>query len=177
MSTPTEQLSEMHRKSMDAAMRMTQLSLENSRRIMELQVETARALFDDSVKNARAMTEAKDPQAALALRTQLAQETAQRMMEAMRRMSEITAEIQSEFSRMAAQQMAGSSQEMMETFQKLMSGGFAGGNQNALASMQQAFDNAKNAFEQITKASTSAFAGMGGQTGKGKGKGKSVKVE
>lgn len=174
MSEPTEQFTELHKKSMEAAMRLTQLSLENSRRILELQVETARALFEDSMKNARAMTEAKDPQAAIALRTQLAQETVQKMMETMRKMGEISAEAQAEFNRMVAQQMAGSSQEMMETFQKMMSvSGLPGGNQNAMASMQQAFETARNAFEQITKASTAAFAGLGGTPGKGK----SVKVE
>jgi phasin family protein len=174
MSNPTEQFSEMHKKSIEAATRLTQMSLDNSKRIMELQVDIARSLFEESVKNARALTEAKDPQAALALRTQFAQETTQKMLEAARRMGEISAESQAEFNRMLGQQLAGSGQEMMETFQKMMSvSGFQGGNQNAMATMQQAFETAKNAFEQVTKASTAAFAGMGGPAGKGK----SVKVE
>ena len=116
-----EQIGEMHQKSIDAAMKLTQMSLENSKRIMELQVETARTLFEESVKNARALTETKDPQAALALRTQFAQETSSKMMEAMRQMADITAEAQAEFNRMLGQQMAGSSQEMMENFKKMMS--------------------------------------------------------
>lgn len=167
-----EQISEMHRKNIDAAMKLTQMSLENSKRIMELQVETARALFEESVSNARAMTEAKDPQAALALRTQFAQETSQRMMEAMRRMAELTAEAQAEFNKMLGQQMAGTSQEMMENFKKMMSvSGLPGSGQDAFATMQKAFGTAKDAFDQIAKASTAAF-GMPGA-----GKGKSVKVE
>lgn len=167
-----EQISEMHRKNIDAAMKLTQMSLENSKRIMELQVETARALFEESVSNARAMTEAKDPQAALALRTQFAQETSQRMMEAMRRMAELTAEAQAEFNKMLGQQMAGTSQEMMENFKKMMSvSGLPGSGQDAFATMQKAFGTAKDAFEQIAKASTAAFSMPG------TGKGKSVKVE
>ena len=166
-----EQISEMHRKNIDAAMKLTQMSLENSKRIMELQVETARSLFDESVKNARALTEAKDPQGALALRTQFAQETSQKMMEAMRQMAELTAEAQAEFNKMLGQQMAGTSQEMMENFKKMMSvSGLPGGGQDAFATMQKAFGTAKDAFDQIAKASTAAF-NMGG------GKGKSVKVE
>ncbi|MCB1892435.1 MAG: phasin family protein, partial [Rhodocyclaceae bacterium] len=101
-----EQIAEMHQKSIDAAMKLTQMSLENSKRIMELQVETARTLFEESVKNARALSEAKDPQAALALRTQFAQETSSKMMEAMRQMADITAGAQAEFNRMLGQQMA-----------------------------------------------------------------------
>ncbi|MBA3903632.1 MAG: phasin protein [Rhodocyclaceae bacterium] len=180
MSKPTEQFTELHKKSIDAATRLAQISLDNSKRIMELQVEIARSLFEESVKNAKALTEAKDPQAALALRTQFAQETTQKMIEAARRIGEISAEAQAEFNSMLGQQLAGSSQEMMEAFQKMMGvSGFPGGNQNAMASMQQAFDTAKNAFDQIAKASSAAFAGMGGLAGqdKDKGKGKSIKVE
>ena len=168
----TEHLSDMHRKSIDAAMKLTQMSLENSKRIMELQVETARALFEESVKNARALTEAKDPQGALALRTQFAQETSTKMMEAMRQMTEITAEAQAEFNRMLGQQMAGTSQEMMENFKKMMSVSALPGNSgDAFAAMQKAFGTAKDAFDQIAKASTAAFSMPGA------GKGKSVKVE
>lgn len=167
-----EQMSEMHQKSIDAAMKLTQMSLENSKRIMELQVETARALFEGSVKNARALSEAKDPQAALALRTQFAQETSSKMMEAMRQMADITAEAQAEFNKMLGQQMAGSSQEMMENFKKMMSvSGLPGGGQDAFATMQKAFGTAKDAFDQIAKASAAAFTLPGG------GKGKSVKVQ
>ena len=168
----SEQLSEMHKRSIDAAMRLTQMSLENSKRIMELQVETARALFEESVKNARALTEAKDPQGALALRTQFAQETSTRMMEAMRQMADLTAGAQAEFNKMLGQQMAGTSQEMMENFKKMMSvSGLPGGGQDAFATMQKAFGNAKDAFDQIAKASAAAF------NMPGMGKGKSVKVE
>ncbi|MBV6476842.1 MAG: TIGR01841 family phasin [Rhodocyclaceae bacterium] len=167
-----EQFAEMHRKNIDAAMKLTQMSLENSKRIMELQVETARALFEESVRNARALTEAKDPQSALALRTQFAQQTSAKMMEAMREMADITAEAQSAFNRMLGQQMAGTSQEMMENFKKMMSvSGLPVAGEDAFATMQKAFGTAKDAFDQIAKASTAAF-GMPGA-----GKGKSVKVE
>ncbi|MBE7422299.1 MAG: hypothetical protein EFKGCFLK_01089 [Rhodocyclaceae bacterium] len=166
-----EQFAEMQRKNIDAAMKLTQMSLENSKRIMELQVETARALFEESVKNARALTEAKDPQSALALRTQFAQETSTKMMEAMRRMADITSAAQADFNKMLGLQMAGTSHEMMENFKKMMSvSGLPGNSQDAFAVMQKAFGTAQDAFDQIAKASTAAF-GMGG------GKGKSVKVE
>ena len=118
------------------------------------------------------LTEAKDPQSALALRTQFAQETSSRMMEAMRQMADLTAGAQAEFNKMLGQQMAGTSQEMMENFKKMMSvSGLPGGGQDAFATMQKAFGNAKDAFDQIAKASSTAF------TMPGAGKGKSVKVE
>ncbi len=168
-----DQLADMQRKNIDAAMELAQMSLENSRRIMELQVDTARTLFEDSVRNARALAAAKDPQAALALRTQFAQETSTHMMEAMRRMAEMTAASQAEFNKVLGKQMAGTSQEMMENFKKVMSvSGLPGSGEDAFATMQKAFGTARDAFDQIAKASAAAF-NMGG----GKGKGKSVKVE
>ena len=111
-------------------------------------------------------------QAALALRTQLAQETSTKMMEAMRQMANLTAEAQAEFNKMLGQQMAGTSQEMMENFKKMMSvSGLPGGGQDAFATMQKAFGTAKDAFDQIAKASAAAFNMPGA------GKGKSVKVD
>lgn len=167
-----DQFADMHRKSIDAAMQLARMSLENSRRMMELQVETARALFEESVKNARALAEAKEPQAAMALRTQFAQEISQKMMEAMRQMAQITAEAQGEFNKLLGQQMAGTSQEMMENFRKMMSvSGLPAGGEDPFAVMQKAFHTARDAFDQIAKASAAAF------TTPGAGKGKSVKVQ
>jgi hypothetical protein len=72
---------------------------------------------------------------------------------------------------MLGQQMAGTSQEMMENFKKMMSvSGLPGGGQDAFATMQKAFGTAKDAFDQIAKASAAAFNMPGA------GKGKSVKV-
>jgi phasin family protein len=168
MTNPSEQLGDLHKKSIDAATKLSQLSLENSKRIIELQVETARTLFDGSVSSARALSEAKDPQAAMALRAQFAQETAQKLMDAARRMGEIGAEAQTEFSSMLGEQLSQSGQEMMQAFQKFMPI-VPGGNQNALAAMQQAFSTAQGAFDQIAKASSAAL-NLGG-------KGKSAKEE
>ncbi len=169
MSQPTEQLNELHKKNIDAAMKLTQLSMENSKRIIELQVETARTLFEESVKNAQALAEAKDPQAALALRTQFAQDTAQKMMESMRHMGEIATTAQAEFTRTLTQQVSGAGHELMESFQKMMAlSNIPGGNQSAVVAMQHAFDNAKSAFDEIAKTSTAAFSNMAHVTGKAK---------
>ena len=87
-------------------------------------------------------------------------------------LADLTAGAQAEFNRMLGQQMAGTSQEMMENFKKMMSVSAMPGNSgDAFAAMQKAFGTAKDAFDQIAKASSTAF------TMPGAGKGKSVKVE
>ena len=161
MGQSAEQLSELHRKNLEAAMRLVQLSMENSKRIAELQVETARALFEDSMKSASALAGTTDPQAQFAARARFAQESAQRVAEAMRRMGEISSSAQLEFTRTLGEQMSGASAEFVEAFQKMMAAGVLSGSAaGPAAGMQQAFEAGRKAFEEMTKASAAAFAGI-----------------
>lgn len=163
MTTKPEQFNELQKKSLDAAMRLTQLSMENSQRIVELQVETAKALFEQGIANAQALTEVKDPQQALNLRTQFTQATTEKMLTTARRIAEITAETQAEFGRLVGQQLSTGSQDLVEAMQKMMTGMPLGSHQSGNA-LQQAMDTTRQAFEQITRASTDAFKMFGSMT-------------
>lgn len=154
-----EQLSEMNRKNMEAAMRLAQMSIENSQRIMAIQSELARELFQDSVANAKAQTGAKDPQSVMTLRTQYAQDTAQKMMETAQKIAEVGNEARVEFSRLLTEQLAAGSQDMMDAFQGFFKS-MPGSNQGMVEAMQQAMMTANSAFEQITQVSSSAFNNM-----------------
>jgi len=159
MSTKVEQFSELHRKNMEAAMRLAQLSIENSQKIMALQSELARELFQSSVENAKAQGTAKVPQEVLGLRTQYAQETAQRMMETAQRIAEVGNEARTEFSRMLTEQLASGSHDLMEAFQSFFKA-LPGQNANVMENMQQAMATANSAFDQIAKASAASFTNM-----------------
>lgn len=159
MTGNNENFTELNRKNMEAAMRLAQLSIENSQRVMALQSDLARELFQQGVENARAQTGAKDPQEVLRLRTQYAQDTAQKMMLAAQKVAEIGNDARVEFARMVTEQLASGSQEMADAFQGFFKT-MPGQNANVLEVMQQAMSTANSAFEQIAKASTSAFSGM-----------------
>jgi phasin family protein len=154
-----EQLSELHRKNMEAAMRLAQLSIENSQKIMALQSELARDLFQESVANAKAQTSAHDPQEVMSLRTRYAQDTAQKMMESAQKIAEIGNEARMEFSRLLTEQLASGSHDLMDSFQAFFKA-LPGQNQNVMEAMQQAMARANSAFEQITQVSTNAFGSM-----------------
>lgn len=154
-----EQLSELHRKNMEAAMRLAQLSIENSQKIMALQSELARDLFQESVANAKAQTSAHDPQEVMNLRTRYAQDTAQKMMESAQKIAEIGNEARMEFSRLLTEQLASGSHDLMDSFQTFFKA-LPGQNQNVMEAMQQAMARANSAFEQITQVSTNAFGSM-----------------
>lgn len=160
MANKPEQFNELQKKNLDAAMRLAQLSIENSQRIVELQVETAKALFEDGVQNAKALSDLKDPQQAMDVRTQFAQATTERMLGCARKIAEITSETQAEFGRMVGQQLTSGSQDMVEAMQKMLTGMPVGSHQTTNA-IQGAMDTARQAFEQITKASTDAFSTFG----------------
>ena len=167
MVTKPEQFSELHRKNMEAALRLAQMSIENSQRILALQVDVAKKLFQDSVASAKALTSAKDPQQAITLRTQYAQDTAQQMMETARQIAEIGNASRSEFSHLLTEQLASGSKDLMATFQSFF-GALPGTSGNVLETMQKAMANANEAFEQIAKASAAAFSSAGAAPSKKK---------
>lgn len=169
MTGKTENFSELNRKNMEAAMRLAQLSIENSQRVLALQNDLARELFNDGVQNARAQTGAKDPQEVLRLRAEYAQDTARKMMEVAQKVAAIGNDSRIEFSRMLTEQLASGSQEMADAFQGFFKN-MPGQNANILEVMQQAMSTANGAFEQIAKATTSAFSGMTEMAQKSAGK-------
>lgn len=160
MANKVEQFTELNRKNMETAMRMAQLSIENSHRIMALQSELAREMFQSGLENAKAQTGASDPQAMLALRTQYAQDTTQRMVAAAQQIAEISNTARAEFARLVTEQLASGSQDMTESMQAFMKN-LPGQTPNMMESFQQAIATANAAFEQIAKASTAAMNNVG----------------
>lgn len=154
-----EQLSELHRKNMEAAMRLAQLSVENSQRIMALQSELARELFQESVAIAKAQNDAKNPQDIMNLRAKYAQETAQKMMESAQKIAEIGNDARAEFSRLLTEQLASGSHDLMDSFQTFFKA-LPGHNPSVMEAMEQAMARANNAFEQIAQVSASAFSNL-----------------
>jgi phasin family protein len=152
----SEQFSELHRKNLEAAMRLAQMSIANSQKIMALQSELARELFQESVDNAQAQTKAADPQAMLALRAHYAQDTAQKMVVTAQKIAEVGNETRTQFSRLLTEQLAAGSQEMVEAFQSFFTA-LPGQNSNVMESVQQAVATANRAFEQMAQASSSVF--------------------
>jgi phasin family protein len=152
-----EQMSELQKRNLDAAMRLAQLSIENSQRILQLQVDTARALFEDSVNNARSLTAAGDAQEQMTLRADLARTTTDRMLACARQIAEITTATQAEFGKLVSQQLTSGNQDVLESLQKMFSG-MPIAQAGSMENIQAAVNSAQSAFEQVTKAAQDAFA-------------------
>lgn len=156
MASKQDQVNELQKKNLEAAMRLAQMSIENSQRIMELQVSTAKSLFEEGVNNAKALSAARDPQAMLELRTQFAQNATERMLACAREMTELTSRTQAEVGKLVGQQLSGSGQDVFEAMQKMFQG-MPITDQNAMTAVQTAMDTTRAAFDQMTRATTEAF--------------------
>jgi phasin family protein len=164
----TEQFSELHRKNMEAAMRLAQLSIENSQRVMSLQSDLAKALFEEGVANAKAQSGAKDPAEVMKLRAEYAQDTTKKMVAAAQEIASIGNEARAEFSRLLTEQLASGSKDMTESFQSFFKT-LPGANPNMMEAMQQAISTANSAFEQIASVSSAAMNNVGEMAKKASG--------
>lgn len=167
MAGKQEQMNELQKKNLEAAMRLAQLSIENSQRIMEIQVSTAKTLFEEGVQNAKALAAVKDPQDMMNLRTQFAQSTTEKMLACAREIAEITTRAQAEVGKLVGEQLTTGSHDVFEAMQKMFKG-MPITDQNALGAMQSAMDTTRAAFEQMTRASTEAFQAFTQQGAKGR---------
>ncbi|MBS0510543.1 MAG: phasin family protein [Proteobacteria bacterium] len=167
MAGKQEQMNELQKKNLEAAMRLAQLSIENSQRIMEIQVSTAKTLFEEGVQNAKALSAVKDPRDMMNLRTQFAQSTTEKMLACAREIAEITTRTQAEVGKLVGEQLTTGSHDVFEAMQKMFKG-MPITDQNALGAMQSAMDTTRAAFEQMTRASTEAFQAFTQQGAKGR---------
>lgn len=156
----SDQVNEIQRKNMEAALRLAKLSIDNSQRIVALQSDLARALFEESISSARQLSNVKGPQEVMSLRTKYTQETAQMMMSAAQKVAEIGNQSRQEFSRLLTEQLASGSHELMDSFQSFFKS-LPGQNPDIMSAMQQAMDRANSAYEQIASVTSSAFTNLG----------------
>jgi len=156
MAIKQDQINELQKKNLEAAVRLAQMSIENSQRIMELQVAVAKSLFEEGVENAKALSSVKDPKQAIELRTQYAQSTTEKMLSCAREMAELTNRTQAEVGKLVGEQLSTGGKEMFEAMQKMFTG-MPINDQNAMTALQTAMDTTRSAFEQMTRASSEAF--------------------
>ncbi|MDB5814673.1 MAG: phasin protein [Rhodocyclales bacterium] len=165
MTNKVEQtVATMQKKNLESAMRLAQLSIENSQRILHLQMQTAKEMFEDGVSNVQSLTQVKTPQEAMELRARYAQHAAEKMLTTSRNIAEITAEVQTEMSKLVSQQLNSGSHDLMEAMQGFLKG-MPLNSHAAAEAMQTTFETARKTLEQVAKASSDAFSAVA-QTGK-----------
>ena len=169
MAFNSEKFSELHRKNMETAMRLAQMSIDNSQRVMALQADLAKSLFESSVSSAKAQAAVKNPQDLLRLQADYARETAGRVVDIAKQVAEIGNTARSEFSQVLTEQLASGKEELASSLQGFMKS-LQTAMPNISQAMEQAVATANSAFEQITKASAAAMGVSTGAAKKAKAK-------
>jgi phasin family protein len=153
----TQQFNELQQKNLETYTKLAQISFDNAQRLMTLQMEITRKLFEDGLANTKAQTASKDPQQALNLQSQYAQESTQTIMDATRQLAELCNASFGECAHFLTEQYASGNKDMASSLQSLF-GAMPGQNTSLVENMTQAMSTVTNAFEQFAKATTAGLA-------------------
>jgi phasin family protein len=169
----TNPLSEISRATIDAASRATRISMDSAERAISVQLEYAKGALAQAGLTARAVSQAKDVQELVALRTRIAENALENLMGYSRSLYEVASEAQAEYSRLAEERMAKFQQAVSETVEQAAKSAPAGGDV-AVAAIKSQLAATTAAFDSFTKAARHAasFADAGL---KAQGNGKSRK--
>ena len=144
-------LSDIGRATMDAAARATRISMDSAERAMNVQLEYAKGAVKQATLTARAVSQAKDVQEMMALRSRIAENTLENLVGYSRSLYEVASEAQSEYSRLAEERMARFQQAVTETVDQAARSAPAGGDV-AVAAIKSQLAAATAAFDSFTKA-------------------------
>lgn len=158
MTINTEKLTELHRKNMETATRLAQLSVDHSQRVMALQAALAKSLYAASVKSVKAQAKVKNPQDLLRLQTDYARDTTQRVVDMAKQVAEVGNTARADFSQVLAEQLVSGKEELTNSLQSFMAY-LPKRIPNLSAAIEQAMAAANSAFEQVSKLSAAATGG------------------
>lgn len=160
---------EPHQVQMEAAMRMARIALDGAEKLLHLQLDTAKQTVEDAARHAARLAEAKDMQAAMAIRAELSEHTMNAMMELSRNIYELAMQTQTELMRQTESQLGTGHQAVLgglATFPAMPGAeAFAHAMKSSIAASQAAYDSMSKAARQVAefadtslKAATTATA-------------------
>jgi phasin family protein len=158
MSINTEQFAAANKAAVDSLLSVANTALASAERIAALNLNTARAALEDSVSGVKSVLEAKDPQAAVAAQSSLAQPAVEKAVAYSRSVYEITSQTQQELATMLQAQFGDFQKsitglvEMASKSAPVGSEGAVAAIQNAIAAANSAFGNMNNVAKQFAEA-------------------------
>jgi len=148
---PTTPISALSRSTVDAAARLTRISLDSAERTFAIQLEYAKGALTQATLTARAVSQAKDVQQLMSLRTRIAENAVENLMGYSRSLYEVASEAQGEYSRLAEERMARFQQAVTEGVDQAAKAAPAGSDV-AVAAVQSQLAATTAAFDSFTKA-------------------------
>jgi phasin family protein len=145
MTINTEQFTAANKATVDSLLAVANTALASAERIAALNLDTARSALEDTVTGVQSVIGAKDPQAALAAQSSLAQPAVEKAVAYGRSVYEITTQTQQELAQMVEAQI-GSFQKSVAGMVDLAAKSAPAGSEGAVAAMQSAIAAANSAF-------------------------------
>lgn len=140
-----------NKETIDSLLAVANTALASAEQIASLNLNTARSALEENVSGIKAILNAKDPQAAIAAQTALAQPAVDKAIAYSKSMYEITSQTQQELAKLVEAQFSG--------FQKTVSGlleqaakSAPAGSESAFAAIQSAIAAANSAFGNMNTA-------------------------
>jgi len=145
MSINTEQFTAANKATVDSLLSVANTALASAERIAALNLNTARAALEDTVSGVKSVMDAKDPKAALAAQTALAQPAVDKAVAYSRSVYEISAQTQQELAKMVEAQF-GDFKKSMAGMVGMATKSAPAGSEGAVAAIQSAIAAANSAF-------------------------------
>ena len=140
-----EQLAAANKATVDSLLAVANTALASAERIAALNLDTARSALSDTASGVQSVMGAKDPQAALAAQSALAQPAVEKAVAYGRSVVEITTQTQQELAKMVEAQF-GAFQQSMAGMIDLAAKSAPAGSEGAVAAIQNAIAAANSAF-------------------------------
>jgi len=164
MSINTEQFAAANKATVDSLLSVANTALASAERIAALNLNTARAALEDTVSGVKSVLGAKDPKAALAAQTSLAQPAVEKAVAYSRSVYEITSQTQQELASMVQAQFGDFQKSVASLVEKAAKSAPAGSEgavaaiQNAIAAANSAFGNMNSVAKQFAEAAQANIA-------------------
>jgi phasin family protein len=152
--TYTTPISEIGRAAVESATRAAKISMDSAERTLNVQIEYARGAVKQATINARAVSQVKDVQELVAVRTRIAENTIENLMGYSRSLYEIASEAQAEYARLAEERMARFQRAVTEGVDQAARSAPAGSDV-AVAAIKSQLAATTAAFDTFTKAAKS----------------------
>lgn len=150
IATP-EKLAASNKATVESLLSVSATAMASAERLAALNLNTARAMIEDSMANLKALTEAKDPQAFVALQTSLVQPGAEKLVAYYRSVYEIASQNQEEISKLLESQFAELNKTMNAALDEAAKSAPAGSDV-AISAVKSALAAANSTYDSVSKA-------------------------
>ncbi len=152
MYNATEQFAELNNATLEQAMRLAQVALDNTERLVKLQLDAAKATLEDNAKNTKALSEVRDFQDFVNLRTKLTESSVEKAMGYSRSVYEVASEVHAEVSKLVEDGLAAYTKNIANLVEKAAKNAPAGSDA-AVSALKSTVAATTAAIDTLTKAS------------------------